>query len=70
MPTQAYSRSPPRKAASRASGFQAGGNGLKPLKDMGSVQHLMTVPIVRVGQGWTEARTLGGGGREGALPMF
>lgn len=46
-------------------GFQVGGNSLKPLEDMNSIQHHMTVPTVRVGQGWTEAPTSGG-----SLPMF
>lgn len=50
-----------QQGACKAPGFQAGGNGLKPLKDMGSIQHLMTVPIVRVGQGWTVAQTSGRG---------
>lgn len=44
-----------RQAISKVLGFQVRTNSLKPLKDMGSIQHHMTVPTVMAGQGWTEA---------------
>lgn len=47
-----------KQSISKVFGFQAGGNSLKPLKDMGSIQLQMAV---RVGQGWTESLTLGVG---------
>lgn len=54
-----------QQGISKALGFQVGGNSLKPLKDVGSIHH-MTVPIVRVGQGWTEGLTSRGWG----VPVF
>lgn len=54
-----------QQGISKALGFQVGGNSLKSLKDVGSIHH-MTVPIVRVGQGWTEGLTSRGWG----VPVF